>query len=230
MKLQILLILSAALAVAQTPAAVPMPQPEVQYLDAAGVPLSGSKLCTYAAATSTPLATYTDSTATTPNTNPVILDSYGRASIWVGPAVYKFVLRTGGDGTCSTGTVQWTQDNVGSWLYSLSPALALGSRLTVSVPGTLAIGTNLGPAAFYTAATTVKSVNAMVKTAPTGANLVMTVQQGSTVLFTCTIPSGSTTCTASSSPQTVPANTQIVVNITAVGTTFPGSDLTIQLN
>lgn len=212
------------------PNAVPMPGPEIQYLDAAGVPLVGSKLCTYAAGTSTPLATYTDSTAGTSNSNPIILDSAGRASVWVGPLLYKFVLRTGGDGTCSTGSVVWTQDQVGSWLYSIGQALALASRLTVSVPGTLAIGTNVGPAAFYTAATNVRSATVMVKTAPTGANLVFTIVQGATTLFTVTVLDGQTIGTSSGAVQVVPANTQIVVSITAVGTTFPGSDATIQLN
>lgn len=94
------------------PNAVPMPTPEIQYLDINGAPLAGSKLCSYQAGTSTPQATYTDSTAGTPNANPIILDSVGRASVWIGPLLYKFVLRTGGDGTCSTGSIVWTQDNV----------------------------------------------------------------------------------------------------------------------
>lgn len=95
------------------PNAVPMPTPEIQYLDINGRPLVGAKLCTYAANSSTPLATYTSSTAGSPNTNPVILDTAGRASIWVGPALYKFVLRTGGTAnSCNDGAIQWTQDNV----------------------------------------------------------------------------------------------------------------------
>ncbi len=99
------------------PSAVPMPTPEIQYLDRYGKPLSGSKLCTYAAGGSTPFATYTDSTAGTPNTNPITLDSAGRASVWIGASLYKFVLRTGGTAypaadACTTGSIVWTQDNV----------------------------------------------------------------------------------------------------------------------
>src|ERR1035437_1658905 len=112
-----LILASLALAQPTLPNAVPAPQPEVQYLNAQGKPLSGAKLCTYAAGTSTPLATYVDSTAGTPNTNPVVLDTAGRASVWVGPNLYKFVLRTGGSAypasdACTTGTIQWTQDQV----------------------------------------------------------------------------------------------------------------------
>ncbi len=111
MRILLALLISTSGLFAQT-AAVPLPNPEVQWLDQNGKPLSGAKVCTYAAGTSTPLATYTDSTATTPNTNPVILDVYGRASIWVRQVGYKIVLRTGGDGTCSTGTIQWSQDSI----------------------------------------------------------------------------------------------------------------------
>ena len=226
----IVLCVVAAAAVGQTiPAAVPLPNPEVQFVDAAGVPLAGAFVCSYQAGTSTPTATYTDSTASTPNSNPVVLDSAGRASIWVGPALVKIVVRTGAT-TCANGVVAWTQDNISNWLTGYTAIAGLSSRLTVSIPGTLAIGSDLGPSAFYTASTTVKSVTAIVKTAPTGASLVMQVQQGATVLFTCTIPAASTSCTASSGAQTVPANTRVVVNITAVGTTFPGADLTLQLN
>ena len=96
------------------PNAAAAPQPEQQFVDVNGKPLAGAFLCTYAAGTSTPQATYTDSTAGTPNTNPVVLDSSGRASIWVGALLYKFVMQQGGNGACpGTGTTLWTQDFVG---------------------------------------------------------------------------------------------------------------------
>jgi hypothetical protein len=124
------------------PNAVPMPGPEIQYLDKYGKPLAGSKLCTYAAGTTTPLATYTDSTAATPNANPIILDVNGRASVWVGPQLYKFVLRTGGDGTCATGSVAWTQDNVSdTTLYFANYVKTIGTStlLTYTDPLTGAV-------------------------------------------------------------------------------------------
>lgn len=94
------------------PNAVPSPWPVMQFLNESGQPLVGAKLCTYQANSSTPLATYTSSTAGTPNTNPVVLDVAGRAAVWIGPRAYKFVLRNGGDSTCNTGSVIWTQDNI----------------------------------------------------------------------------------------------------------------------
>jgi hypothetical protein len=47
-----------------------------------GTPNAGGKVYTYISGTSTLTATYTDSTGTTPNTNPIILDAKGEASIW----------------------------------------------------------------------------------------------------------------------------------------------------
>lgn len=72
----------------------PAPQPWFQAFALDGSFLVGGQLFTYVAGTSTPQATYVDSTQTTQNTNPVILDSYGCASVWtVIGQTYKFVLK-----------------------------------------------------------------------------------------------------------------------------------------
>lgn len=137
------LVIFDAIASAQVlPNAVPMPTPEIQYLDQNGVPLSGAYLCTYAAGTSTPQATYTDNTAGTPNTNPIVLDTAGRASVWVGPLLYKFVLRTGGTGnSCSTGSVVWTQDMVGdTTLYFVNYVKSIGTSNLITYTSALTGG------------------------------------------------------------------------------------------
>jgi hypothetical protein len=82
------------------------PQPKLQFLDNNGVPLSGGKVYTYSAGTTTPLTTYTDYTGNTANSNPVILDSRGECSIWLGTSSYKFKLAT------STDVEVWTVDNI----------------------------------------------------------------------------------------------------------------------
>ena len=82
------------------------PTPKQQFLDANGNPLSGGKVYTYAAGTTTPLVTYTDSSGSVPNTNPIILDSRGEAAIWLGVASYKLKLTT------STDVEIWTVDNI----------------------------------------------------------------------------------------------------------------------
>ena len=91
------------------------PQPKTQFVSAAGVPLSGGKVYTYAAGTTTPQATYTDSTGATPNPNPVILDSRGEASIWLGSATYKFKL------TDANNVEIWTVDYISAPTSGVSP-------------------------------------------------------------------------------------------------------------
>ncbi len=65
----------------------------IQFFDDNGDPLSGGKLYTYAAGTTTPKATYTTSAATVANANPIVLDSAGRAVAFLDGS-YKFRLET----------------------------------------------------------------------------------------------------------------------------------------
>tara|TARA_R110000868_G_scaffold411701_1_gene707677 strand:- start:2765 stop:4828 length:2064 start_codon:yes stop_codon:yes gene_type:complete len=81
-----------------------------QFFDNNGNPLSGGKLFSYAAGTTTPAATYTSSLGVTAHTNPIILDAGGRVpggEIWLTDGViYKFVLQT------STNVLIATYDNI----------------------------------------------------------------------------------------------------------------------
>lgn len=81
-----------------------------QFLDNNGVILSGGKLYTYAAGTTTPQASYTSVSGATPHANPIILDSAGRVpggEIWLTDnLVYKFTVET------STGVLIGTYDNI----------------------------------------------------------------------------------------------------------------------
>jgi len=79
----------------------------MQFFAADGTPLVGGKLYTYAAGTTTPSATYTDSTGASANTNPIILDSRGEANVWLSGSLYKFELKD------SVDALIWTVDNVG---------------------------------------------------------------------------------------------------------------------
>ena len=80
------------------------PAPKFQAFDADGVPLALGKVYTYeSGASTTPLATYTDSAGGTANANPVILDSRGEANIWFTTASeYRIVLKTSADATLYT--------------------------------------------------------------------------------------------------------------------------------
>lgn len=73
-----------------------------QFFTNTGAVLTGGKLYTYAAGTTTPAATYTSSVGTIPHTNPIVLDAAGRVpsggEIWLTDGViYKFVLKTSND-------------------------------------------------------------------------------------------------------------------------------------
>lgn len=74
------------------------PLPKLQFFGTDGLPLVGGKLYTYAAGTTTPIATYTDHTQANQNTNPVILDSNGQASVWLTDSItYKYTLTDADD-------------------------------------------------------------------------------------------------------------------------------------
>ena len=119
--------------------AVLAPQPKAQFFDASGSPLVGGKVFTYAAGTTTPLETYTDETGTTPNTNPVILDSRGECNLWFSPASsYKVVLKS------ATDVLQWTVDNISTYgtlasqnsnNVAITGGTITGVTLTVNVIG-----------------------------------------------------------------------------------------------
>lgn len=109
--------------------AVLTPSPKMQFESAAGVPLSGGKLYTYTAGTTTPLATYTDATGATPNPNPVILDSRGEAAIWLGAASYKFKLTDAND------VEIWTVDYISAPTSGVSPILSGNVTIDSDTPG-----------------------------------------------------------------------------------------------
>lgn len=72
--------------------AVLTPFPKMRFFTPDGLPLSGGKLYTYELGTTTPLITYQDQDGTSPNTNPIILDSRGRCTVWL-DAPCTFELR-----------------------------------------------------------------------------------------------------------------------------------------
>jgi len=68
----------------------------ISFLGTTGLPLSGGKLYTYQAGSSTPLATYTDNNGTVANSNPIIFGSDGKipSELWLTYGYnYKFVIK-----------------------------------------------------------------------------------------------------------------------------------------
>lgn len=106
-----------------------------QFFTNTGAVLTGGKLYTYLAGTTTPAVTYTTSQGNVPWTNPVVLDAAGRVSgsgeIWLTDGIiYKFVLKDSNDVLIAT------YDNIGG----NGSAVVLnytgnGSTVAYAVPG-----------------------------------------------------------------------------------------------
>jgi hypothetical protein len=98
------------------------PTPKQQIYGSDGNPLVGGKIYTYAAGTTTPLATFTDAGGGTANTNPIILNSLGQANIWLAPSSsYKFSVFTSAD------VLLYTVDNIATPIDYLSLVTSLAS-------------------------------------------------------------------------------------------------------
>lgn len=130
-----------------------------QYFDNDGTPLDGGFLYTYVSGTTTPQATYVDQAGLEANTNPIVLDAAGAASMWLIEGVeYTFVLKradtttvrtrddvagvaSGGDAVTSvntfTGAVTLTADDIAfttgtstTWFAGTDTTAALDSIIT----------------------------------------------------------------------------------------------------
>lgn len=112
-----------------------------QFFSETGLPLNAGTIATYAAGTTTPQATYTDSTGGTPNANPIVLDTDGRPpqEIWfTAGQAYKFVLSD------SLGNILGTYDNLAGindisaanttseWITGPSASYVSGTQFTTS--------------------------------------------------------------------------------------------------
>lgn len=86
----------------------PVQQSKPQFFNSNGTVCSGCKLNTYAAGTTNPIPTFTDSTGLVQNPNPVVMDSAGRPpnEIWMSNSSYKLNLQT------SAGANIWTTDGI----------------------------------------------------------------------------------------------------------------------
>lgn len=95
-----------------------------QFFTDNGTPLSGGKIYTYAAGSTTPLVTYTSRTGITPNANPIILDAAGRTpeQIWSTEGLlYKYVVTDANDVQIRV----W--DNIGNTVVASDLGAALAS-------------------------------------------------------------------------------------------------------
>jgi hypothetical protein len=74
-----------------SPPANLLPNARQQFFNADGLPLAGGSVYTYVPSTTTPKTTWEDETMLIPNSNPIILDSGGYATIW-GTGLYRQIV------------------------------------------------------------------------------------------------------------------------------------------
>lgn len=126
-----------------------------QFFDDNGVPLSGGKIYTYAAGTTTPLTTYTSRTGLVPNSNPIILDAAGRTpeQIWsTEGSLYKYVVKT------STDVQIRSWDNIGGSVVASDLATDLANT-TDNTKGDALIGFKQSNSSGFLTGATARTVN-----------------------------------------------------------------------
>lgn len=113
-----ILLCTGAAAMAQAPNVQVAPVAHQIFLSTAGAPLVSGCVTTSVSGSNTPQVTYTDSTALTPNSNPIILGSDGGADIWMTNNAYRFtvVAYDGIPGNkCAAGVQQYVRDGINPW-------------------------------------------------------------------------------------------------------------------
>lgn len=83
-----------------------LPNGQQQFLDANGAPLAGGQVYFYEPGTTTPKNTWQDYGLTVLNTNPVVLNAAGRATIW-GSGEYRQIVQD------VNGNLVWDQNTSG---------------------------------------------------------------------------------------------------------------------
>ena len=105
-------------------AVTPIPFVKARFFDRCGKPLTGGKIYTYEANTTTPKVTYKDPYGLTPNTNPIILDAAGEADIYL-DGTYRIRITDRNDvlvnDVAKIGS--WFSDNLQDTLDNISGAM-----------------------------------------------------------------------------------------------------------
>ncbi len=129
---------------------------------------------------------------------------------------------TNSRGNSPTSAINLTQ-SVNYGLRTLS-----GGQYSIQVQGYLAVDSNPAPNVVVAAAHAVLDIYAVVKQAPVGGSVQVTLSQDGVPYCTLTIPDGaSVSASVDGFGMPLQAQAQLSVAITAVGQTSPGSDLTV---
>ena len=106
-----------------------------------------------------------------------------------------------------------------------------GGQFSFQVSGYLAIQTNAAPLIVVDANRSVRDIFGIVGTAPTGAGIILHINRNGAAYATVEFNAGATTSRVVSGfgMPALQAGDQLSMNIAGVGTTVPGSDLTLIL-
>ncbi len=120
------------------------------------------------------------------------------------------------------------------YLYGSSSGGSTGlSAVHITVPGILGIGADLAPITKTNSDFRASAVHLELKRAPVGANFTVEIFLDATLWMTLTIAAGNTFIAATDGQilgaATIGAGKNIRVDITAVGTTTPGEDLSLSI-
>jgi hypothetical protein len=158
--------------------------PNQQYSDTTGLPYAGGSLTFYASGTSTPLATYSNRALSIANTNPVVLDSAGRAGdIFLQNLAYKVVLCSDALGLVPV----WTADPVYSSDFSTTASFLSGAGSPNGVVAGSA-GSPTVPASVYW--DTTNNILYVATTTGTSSTTVWTAVNASTAAAVVPAPQG----------------------------------------
>jgi hypothetical protein len=114
-------------------------------------------------------------------------------------------------------------------------ATTVVTTLTFAVVGTLAVGTDKAPTIVAPCTLTIVKVKVVVKTAPTGATLIVDVNKAGTTIFTTqgnrpTIAISGTQADSGTPDVTALAEgDKLTIDIDQVGSTVAGADLTVEV-
>ncbi len=106
-----------------------------------------------------------------------------------------------------------------------------GGQFNFQVEGILGILDDASPPLSVQETLSIRDIYAQVAAAPAGAAMEVTIQQGAQTIATCTIAAGATISPAVNGAELplLTASSTLKLDITAVGTTYPGRDLTVTM-
>jgi hypothetical protein len=102
-------------------------------------------------------------------------------------------------------------------------------ELVLSIPGTLGIRSNAAPLVSFPAQVTPTDIVALLKTPPSGAPVTVQLNVGGQPYAVLSIASGQVQAGPQSASTPIPPNTLVTLDVTSVGTAFPGADLSVML-